>query len=197
MTGAYAGILNGGTSVKPYGLVELRCRGDSEALMGQGGGMGERVISENAARQLTYMMQQVVEHGTGTRARLPDREAAGKTGTTSSYRDAWFIGFTADYVVGVWMGNDDNSVMGGKVVGGGLPAEIWHDVMVRIDEGVPPRPLPTQEPTRPIYAEEYNPPANYDQGAIQPQPSTEARREPSSDERILLRLLNEVLGNRN
>ena len=70
------------------------------------------------------------------RAALPDREAAGKTGTTQAARDAWFIGFTADYVAGVWMGYDDNTPLTG-VTGGGLPAEIWHEVMVRVHEGLP------------------------------------------------------------
>ncbi|MCB2127619.1 MAG: PBP1A family penicillin-binding protein [Rhodobacteraceae bacterium] len=147
MTGAYAGILNGGSSVTPYGLVELRLRGDDTPLIGQGGGIGDRVISENAARQLTYMMTQVVERGTGRRARLDDgRQVAGKTGTTQGARDAWFIGFTADYVTGVWMGNDDNTPLTG-VTGGGLPAEIWHEVMTRVEEGQPIRPLPMITPS--------------------------------------------------
>ena len=141
MTGAYAGILNGGSSVKPYGLIDLRLQGDEQPLIGQDGGIGERVISEKAAQLLTYMMTQVIDSGTGTRARLPERQAAGKTGTTQAARDAWFVGFTADYVAGVWMGYDDNTPLKG-VTGGGLPAEIWHEVMLRVHEGVPPRPLP-------------------------------------------------------
>lgn len=141
MTGAYAGILNGGSAVTPYGLVDLRLKGESEPLMGESGGIGERVISENAAKELVYMMNQVVEHGTGTRARLKDRPAAGKTGTTSAARDAWFIGFTADYVAGVWMGYDDNKPLSG-VTGGGLPADIWHEVMTRISDGTPVHELP-------------------------------------------------------
>jgi penicillin-binding protein 1A len=145
MTGAYAGILNGGSSVTPYGMVELRLQGDSEPLFNASGGIGERVISEHAARQLTWMMQQVIETGTGTRARLGDRPAAGKTGTTTAARDAWFIGFTADYVTGVWMGYDDNTPLKG-VTGGGLPAEIWQAVMVRVNEGLPPRELPADPP---------------------------------------------------
>jgi penicillin-binding protein 1A len=145
MTGAYAGILNGGSSVTPYGLTELRIKGEETALMGQGGGMGERVISERAAHELMYMMSRVIEEGTGTRARLPDREAAGKTGTTQAARDAWFMGFTADYVAGVWMGYDDNRPLTG-VTGAGLPAEIWHEVMVRVNEGLEPRPLPMERP---------------------------------------------------
>ncbi|AUH64736.1 transglycosylase domain-containing protein [Paracoccus zhejiangensis] len=145
MTGAYAGIRNGGTAVSPYGLIELRIKGDDQPLMGQSGGMGERVISQRAAGQLIYMMEQVIEHGTGTRARLPGREAAGKTGTTSSYRDAWFIGFTEQYVTGVWMGYDDNTPLKG-VTGGGLPAEIWQAVMTEIHDGLPALPLSTVSP---------------------------------------------------
>jgi penicillin-binding protein 1A len=145
MTGAYAGILNGGSAVTPYGLVELRLKGEDEALIGATGGINERVISQAAAQQLTYMMAQVINSGTGGRAKL-EREAAGKTGTTNSARDAWFVGFTADHVVGVWMGYDDNRPLTG-VTGGGLPAEIWHEVMVRVNEGLPARPLPMQVPT--------------------------------------------------
>ncbi|MDZ7905122.1 MAG: transglycosylase domain-containing protein [Cypionkella sp.] len=140
MTGAYAGIQNGGTAVLPYGLRELRLKNEAEPLMGAGGGLGERVISLEAAQLLTYMMTQVVEAGTGTRARLDGRQAAGKTGTTQAARDAWFIGFTADYVGGVWMGYDDNAPLTG-VTGGGLPAQIWHEVMARVHDGLPATPL--------------------------------------------------------
>lgn len=145
MTGAFAGILNGGSSVTPYGFEQLSLKGMDEPLFGAGGGIGERVISEKAAHALTYMMTEVLNSGTGGRARLDDREAAGKTGTTQSARDAWFVGFTADYVVGVWMGYDDNRPLTG-VTGGGLPAEIWHEVMVRINEGVEAKPLAKEIP---------------------------------------------------
>ncbi|MCU0900696.1 MAG: penicillin-binding protein [Cypionkella sp.] len=141
MSGAYAGILNGGTSVTPYGMTELRLQGEDEPLFGATGGLGERVISEEAALYLTYMMSKVIEEGTGTRARIPGWQAAGKTGTTQAARDAWFLGYTADYVAGVWMGYDDNQPLTG-VTGGGLPAEIWREVMVRVHEGLPPQPLP-------------------------------------------------------
>ena len=145
LTGAYAGIRNGGTSVAPYGLVELSIKGDDQPLMGQLGGLGQRVISPRAAGQLIYMMQQVIDSGTGKRAKLGSRPAAGKTGTTSSYRDAWFVGFTEQYVVGVWMGYDDNTPLKG-VTGGGLPAEIWQAVMTDIHEGLPELPLSTVSP---------------------------------------------------
>ncbi|MCB1390088.1 MAG: penicillin-binding protein [Rhodobacteraceae bacterium] len=151
MTAAYAGILNGGSSVRPYGFTSLTLAGEPQPLMTIGSGIGERVITEEAAQQLVWMMSQVLEapYGTGRRARLPDgRQAAGKTGTTTSARDAWFIGFTADYVVGVWMGNDDNTPLSG-VSGGGLPAEIWREVMVRVNDGLPLHPLPMIVPEQP------------------------------------------------
>lgn len=151
MTAAYAGILNGGSSVRPYGFTSLTLAGERTPLMTIGSGIGERVISEEAAHRLVWMMTQVIEapYGTGRRAQLPDgRQAAGKTGTTTSARDAWFIGFTADYVVGVWMGNDDNTPLTG-VTGGGLPADIWRETMVRIHRNTPLHPLPMSIPTRP------------------------------------------------
>lgn len=114
--------------------------------MQQVGGMGERVIAPRAAQQLIYMMHQVVERGTGQRAKLDGWQVAGKTGTTNSARDAWFLGFTADYVAGVWMGYDDNTPLKG-VTGGGLPAEIWAEVMGRVHQGLSPRALPMITPT--------------------------------------------------
>ncbi len=94
------------------------------------------------------MMRKVVAEGTGRRADLPDRQVAGKTGTTNSARDAWFVGFSADYVTGVWMGYDDNTPLS-DVTGSGLPAEIWHETMVRVHSGLPVRPLPMREPIPP------------------------------------------------
>lgn len=149
MTSAYAGILNGGMAVRPYGITELTLLGDTTPLFGASSGIGDRVISERSAQLLTWMMTQVVTEGTGTRARLGNRQVAAKTGTTQAARDAWFIGFTADYVAGVWMGYDDNSPLQG-VTGGGLPAEIWRETMQRVHDGVPARALPMIVPERPI-----------------------------------------------
>lgn len=182
MTGAYAGILNGGSSVTPYGLIELRLKGDDTPLMDQEGGIGERVISAQAAANLTYMMNQVVERGTGTRARIPGWQVAGKTGTTQAARDAWFIGFTADYVAGVWMGYDDNTPLTG-VTGSGLPAEIWQETMARVHADRTPRPLPMAAPQQ--RAQET---------------VVERRQAPSGDadnvaERIVIDVLNALFGN--
>ncbi len=147
MTGAYAGILNGGSSVEPYGLVELRLKGDDTPLMGTGGGIGERVISREAAEQLIYMMSRVVAEGTGSRAQIDGWEVAGKTGTTQGARDAWFVGFAGDYVAGVWMGYDDNRPLSG-VTGGGLPATIWRETMVGVLDGQPVKSLPMRVPAQ-------------------------------------------------
>ncbi|MDJ1009119.1 MAG: PBP1A family penicillin-binding protein [Paracoccaceae bacterium] len=181
MTAAYAGILNGGSAVEPYGLIELRLKGETASLIDQTGGMGDRVISEDAARQLVWMMSQVIERGTGTRARLPDRPAAGKTGTTQEARDAWFLGFTANYVAGVWMGYDDNTPLTG-VTGGGLPAEIWRETMVRVHEGLPPVSLPMTVPPEPRRTAER-----------EPDRRPERRRPPPAND--LERAIEQLLGN--
>ena len=86
------------------------------------------------------MLSGVIGHGTGRSAALP-RPAAGKTGTTQDYRDAWFIGYTADLVAGVWLGNDDNSPMN-RVTGSSLPAQTWRRFMLAATRGMPVRPLP-------------------------------------------------------
>ncbi|MGC8203039.1 transglycosylase domain-containing protein [Aliiroseovarius sp. PTFE2010] len=183
MTGAYAGILNGGTSVSPYGLVELRLKGDETPLMGQDGGLGERVITADAAQQLIYMMHRAVEAGTGQRAKIPGVEVAGKTGTTQAARDAWFMGFTADYVAGVWMGYDDNTPLTG-VTGGGLPAEIWRETMTRVQDGAPGNPLPM---IRPVERAPLNEPA------VQGHPSAK-RGDPI--ERVLNDVMDAIFGRR-
>lgn len=181
MTGAYAGILNGGSSVTPYGLVELRLQGETETLMDSGGGIGERVIREDAAKQLIFMMEKVVSEGSGRRARLEGRQAAGKTGTTQAARDAWFVGFTADYVAGVWMGYDDNTPLTG-VTGGGLPAEIWRETMERVHEGLPARPLPMIVPEPP-------------RAAPAPQPAPQPQRQQQQRKpTVLQQLLQDLLG---
>ncbi|WP_112320777.1 transglycosylase domain-containing protein [Oceanibium sediminis] len=141
LTGAYAGILNGGRRSIPYGLMELRLKGERGLLMGSDRQDAIRVLDQRVAGHMVYMLADVVANGTGRRAQLDDRPAAGKTGTTQAARDAWFVGFTGDYVAGVWMGYDDNTPLTG-VTGGGLPAEIWRETMVRVHDGKPASPLP-------------------------------------------------------
>jgi penicillin-binding protein 1A len=185
MTGAYSGILNGGSAVRPYGLQEVRIVGDERPLLEQRTGLRDRVISEDAARQLTYMMSRAVDGGTAQRAALPSHDVAGKTGTTQAARDAWFLGFTADYVAGVWMGYDDNTPLSG-VTGGGLPADIWRLTMARIHEDLPPRPLPMIDPTieaRPPQVIEYLPGGQQVGG-----------RDPDPVESFLMEVLGSIFG---
>ena len=179
MTGAYAGILNGGSAVEPYGLTELKLLGDETPVMVTTTGIGERVINDKAAKQLTWMMERVVSEGTGGRAQLPGWQVAGKTGTTQAARDAWFIGFTADYVTGVWMGYDDNTPLSG-VTGGGLPAEIWRETMLRVTEGMTPTPLPMLAPDPPVRTA---------------QPQQQRRRQGGGFENAINNLLNNLFGN--
>jgi len=151
MTGVYGAIARGGRAAEPWGLRALGLRGEDRALIRHEAGPARQVITPATARQLTWMMHQAVERGTGTRARLPGWQVAGKTGTTQAARDAWFIGFSAQWVIGVWMGNDDNTPLTG-VTGGGLPAEIWREAAERLHRGLTPRPLAMEPGPTPVAA---------------------------------------------
>ncbi len=139
MTGAYATFANGGTGVLPYTVERVTDSAGKILYQRQGGGPGEVALPWLVA-QLDSMMMDVIAYGTGKAAKL-DRPAAGKTGTSQDYRNAWFIGFTADLVTGVWFGNDDNSPMK-KVTGGMLPAHTWHEFMMAANANRPIRDLP-------------------------------------------------------
>ncbi|TXH38716.1 MAG: PBP1A family penicillin-binding protein [Rhodospirillaceae bacterium] len=136
MTGAYATFANQGKGVWPRGIEQISTRDGLVLYQRSGDGPG-RVASGTATNEMLDVMHSVVEWGTGRKAKL-DRPAYGKTGTSQNYRDAWFIGLTADLVTGVWVGNDDNSPMQ-KVTGGVLPVTIWHDFMADALAGTPPR----------------------------------------------------------
>jgi 1A family penicillin-binding protein len=122
MTAAMDAIAVGSKVIEPYTIRRIRT-GTRAPLYARPETVIEPPGWNRAA--LVQLLEEVVNNGTGRAARL-GRRAAGKTGTTQDYRDAWFVGFTGDIVVGVWVGNDDNSPMDG-VVGGDLPAKIWHD----------------------------------------------------------------------
>lgn len=138
MTAAYAVIADGGYSLAPYAILEVRDM-EGALLYRRRPPKGRRILSEENVVHLTSMMEAVIDNGTGKAARL-GRPAAGKSGTSQGFRDAWFMGFTSDLVAGVWVGNDDGSAMKG-VTGGGLPARIWARFMTDWHSGMPPRPL--------------------------------------------------------
>ena len=137
LTGAYAAFANSGFAVSPYGIAEIRSTG-GEVLYSRSSGVQSRQVTGGTAAAITAMLEGVVSDGSGRAAALPGVTVAGKTGTSSDYRDAWFMGFAGDLVLGVWLGNDDNSPMR-NVTGGGLPAELWREIMRRA-LGLPPGP---------------------------------------------------------
>jgi penicillin-binding protein 1A len=128
-TGAYAVYANGGKLARPYAVLELmNSRGEVIYSREHDEPPAPQVVKPKHAEAMNQMMQMVVNDGTGKRAQLDFTQAVGKTGTSSSYRDAWFMGFTGDYVTGVWIGNDDFRPMD-RVTGGGMPASAWHSFM--------------------------------------------------------------------
>lgn len=149
ITAAYAPFANGGFGVLPHVISEVETSTGTRLYQRQGSGPG-RVISQRALGGMNNMLMATVRTGTGRRASLGNRPAAGKTGTSQGFRDAWYIGYTADLVVGVWVGNDDGSSMN-NVTGGGLPAVIWKDFMSRTQSGVQISALPGRYET-PAYA---------------------------------------------
>jgi penicillin-binding protein 1A len=140
LVSAYAPFVNDGNGVWAHGITEIRDSSGKVIFRRAGSGLGQ-VVSPRLAGTMNEMLSAVIDHGTGKSAALP-RPAAGKTGTTQDYRDAWFIGYTADLVAGVWLGNDDNSPMN-KVTGGSLPAQAWRRFMLAATRSMPVRALPS------------------------------------------------------
>ena len=125
LTSAYGTFANKGIHVDPVVIVKVLDRNGK--VIEQAEEKQRSVISENSAAELTSMLQTVIQKGTGTHANI-GRPAAGKTGTTSDYHDAWFVGYTPDLVAGVWIGNDNNASLH-SMTGGQTPAEIWKAFM--------------------------------------------------------------------
>lgn len=144
LTAAYSTIANSGTRHRARFLQRItNSRGD--VLWEHPAAEPVQVVEEADALTISTMMQDIVLSGTGTAARLPDRPTAGKTGTSQSFRDAWFLGYSADYIAGVWVGNDDDTPTN-NVTGGGLPARIWRDFMMAAHDDLPARLLAAPAP---------------------------------------------------
>jgi penicillin-binding protein 1A len=139
LTGAYVPFANGGTRAMPYAIREIRTR-SGHVLYRRKAAEDERVMSPGHAAEMAELMVGTVTEGTGRAAKLDERPSAGKTGTTQDFRDAWFVGFTSDYVCGVWIGNDHNAPMK-HVTGGTLPARVFKAFMEEAERGLPVEPL--------------------------------------------------------
>ena len=140
MVSAYAAFANGGIGVQPHVIVRVRTANGKLLYARRNASFG-RVIDPRYVAMMNEMMQETLTIGTARKAELPGWQAAGKTGTSQDWRDAWFIGYTSYLVAGVWLGNDDNSPTK-KVSGGNLPVEIWSRFMRAAHEGVPVAGLP-------------------------------------------------------
>jgi penicillin-binding protein 1A len=144
LTGAYVPFANGGEGVLPFGIVSIRTKTGTILYQRKSSSLGAVMSPANNAA-MTRLMVETVTTGTGKAARLDERPSAGKTGTTQDSHDAWFVGFTADLVCGVWIGNDNSAPMhkarGLTATGGGVPAHIFHAFMEDAEKGLPVRPL--------------------------------------------------------
>jgi penicillin-binding protein 1A len=141
MAAAYAGFASGGKRITPYASISItNGRGEEIYRHDRDAPAPEQVVDAHAVSELNYMLRQNVLGGTGRRAALDGQDAAGKTGTTNGYKDAWFDGFTGNYVGVVWFGNDDDTPMK-NMTGGTLPAATWHEIMAFAHQNVEPKPI--------------------------------------------------------
>ncbi len=139
LTASYAAFMNGGYKATPH-VIRRVTTTDGKVLYENTYDNPPRVLSEQIVAEMNMMMMGVINGGTGSSAKLPGWQAAGKTGTTQNSRDALFVGFTSNLTTGVWFGNDDGTPMK-KVTGGGLPAKAWKEFMVAAHKGLSPAPL--------------------------------------------------------
>ena len=140
LTSAYAPFANGGQGVLPHVITRVK-NGDGKVLYQRQHSTFGQVVSAADVGAMNDMLTATITSGTGKQAAIEGHMAAGKTGTTQSFRDAWFIGYTGHYVGGVWIGNDDGTRMK-KVTGGTLPAKLWHEIMLYAHTDKTPLPLP-------------------------------------------------------
>lgn len=140
LVGAFAPFANGGIAISPHVIERVRTASGRTLYQRGAPGLG-RVVDPAYVAMMNAMLQETLLSGTARKAELPNWPAAGKTGTSQDFRDAWFVGYTAHLVTGVWLGNDDSSPTR-RTTGGGLPVEIWSRFMKVAHQGVPPASLP-------------------------------------------------------
>ncbi len=142
MATAYSVFASGGYSVDPHAVVDMRTpNGEPVWSFAQNGPKPKELIPPDIIAMINPMLNSVVENGTGRRAMIPGTKVSGKTGTTNAYRDAWFVGFTGNYVGAIWFGNDDYQSTR-KMTGGSLPAMTWQKVMAFAHQGIELKPTP-------------------------------------------------------
>jgi penicillin-binding protein 1A len=140
LVGAYAPFANGGVGLSPHVVTKIRTA-EGKVLYARLPDQLSQVIEPRHVAMMNTMMQETLLSGTARKAEIAGWMAAGKTGTSQDFRDAWFVGYTANLVTGVWLGNDDNSPTK-KATGGGLPVEVWTRFMKVAHQGVAPVALP-------------------------------------------------------
>ncbi|HTV36680.1 MAG TPA: PBP1A family penicillin-binding protein [Xanthobacteraceae bacterium] len=140
LVSAYTAFANGGYAASPHVIERIRTS-DGKTLYACAPRALGRIVDARYVAMMNAMMRQTLVSGTARHAELPGWQAAGKTGTSQDYRDAWFIGYTSRLVTGVWLGNDDSSPTK-KATGGGLPVDIWSRFMQTAMRGIAPTPLP-------------------------------------------------------
>lgn len=197
-TGGYAVFAAGGMEVRPYAVEEIRTLGTSEIMYNHDRDEPARkqIFERNVVEELNTMLQAVVLEGTGKAAQLDYTYSAGKTGTSSAYRDAWFIGFTGQYVTGVWLGNDDFTPMA-RVTGGSFPAQTWHEYMMGAHDtdnipqipGIELHPAQVAEQARLAATMAQNSPADSEM----PAPPPESVKDMSTSTRQILEKLSTML----
>ncbi|MDO9411501.1 MAG: PBP1A family penicillin-binding protein [Pseudolabrys sp.] len=175
LVGAFATFANGGYAVMPHVIQRVTTASGKKIYARNPKPLG-RVVEARYIGMMNTMMQETLISGTAQKAGLPGWQAAGKTGTSQDFRDAWFIGYTANLVTGVWLGNDDNSPMK-KVTGGSLPVEVWSHFMRDSHQGVPMAALPTA-PSTGVFGGLFGGEQQQQPQQPQPQYSSQAPRPP-------------------
>ncbi|MGL4241014.1 MAG: transglycosylase domain-containing protein [Beijerinckiaceae bacterium] len=178
MAQGYATFARHGLKVEPYAAVEARNgRGDVIYRRERDGPPLKQIVPKQVAEDMNFLLSKVPEEGTGRRAALPGIRTAGKTGTTDSYRNAWYVGYSGNFVAAVWFGNDDYSPTS-NMTGGSLPAMTWHEIMSYAHQGVEmksvPGLAPLDKPAQPSTPVAQNRPAGFE--ILNPAPASRLTR---------------------